>query len=54
MRKPLLRRQRVLSSTLLAMALVAATWPAWRFAFFSPRPTVEELSQLICTTTVKR
>lgn len=45
-----LLRSRRLVRGLFAMALVLATWPAWRVTSLGSKPTLAELVQLTCTT----
>ncbi|MES2740968.1 MAG: hypothetical protein V4754_08440 [Pseudomonadota bacterium] len=39
-----------LAGAVLAAALVAATWPAWRVLMLGERATFEELLMLVCST----
>lgn len=42
------RRQETLAAALLALALVAATYPAWRVALMGRAPTRDELLRTLC------
>jgi hypothetical protein len=37
----------------LVLALLLATWPAWRVLMLGDDPTIDELLKLICTTPAK-
>lgn len=45
---------RLLPLVLLALALVAATYPAWRVVLLDDTPTMEELVALICSARTRR
>jgi hypothetical protein len=42
------RLKKYLPAAILAVALAAASWPAWRVWMLGDAPTIDELLQLAC------